>query len=502
MPTGSSASPAPVGVPSSEQNNVSPYPVIERLGRWNGSEFVAVQPAQISGGTVIAMSHGWAPGFEAVYNQLQVDSEALVTFWNPGIADPATGVAAAKRFEELAAALQTADPDAQILMFSWIDQSATALDVFAAAAAERAAEVNGHRLATAIDEVLDDGFVDNGGRLHLIGHSFGANVAATAATAVSVTPMQLSLFDSPETGLARFGGAANTLQYKLIRLPVGRSGDEVFVDNYISEVGMPYGDQPGLSDVVDVRLLPPPGSSGADRHEFPIGWYAQSTSSTSAVGYRWSPLTGADPVTLGATYEQEQSDAPLVLSELAGPPSPLVRELVAAPYRPLAVASIRASESADVAAVLSGDDVTTSDLAFTTDDRSLWLDFDLSTRLSSGDSVSIYIDGRQRWFGTAAEPAASGSFVTLYDVEPGDHQLSIVLAGSDSISAPSGESQAVLSGLRIVSADDIVRNAETSQSRTVLYVVFAAVIVLAGTLLVVVAALLWSIVSRTRHARR
>ena len=55
-----------------------------------------------------------------------------------------------------------------------------------------------------------------------IGHSFGANVATTAALAVDRRPRQLTPFDSPDDGLTRLGGGATDLRYKLPRLDLGR----------------------------------------------------------------------------------------------------------------------------------------------------------------------------------------------------------------------------------------------------------------------------------------
>ena len=67
------------------------------------------------------------------------------------------------------------------MMFSWIDQSATPSDLFDARRGEDATEINGHRLAVALDQAFAEGWV---GELHMIGHSFGSNVASTAALSV------------------------------------------------------------------------------------------------------------------------------------------------------------------------------------------------------------------------------------------------------------------------------------------------------------------------------
>ena len=63
------------------------------------------------------------------------------------------------RFGPLIEALGRAEPDATILMFSWIDQSATADDLFDARVGEDATEINGHRLAVAVDQALAERLV-------------------------------------------------------------------------------------------------------------------------------------------------------------------------------------------------------------------------------------------------------------------------------------------------------------------------------------------------------
>ena len=71
VPAGASDAPSPPGVPGAPQNNVSDYPVLQRLGKWNGSVFEPVGPGSVRGGTVIAMSHGWSVGYADTYQQLR-----------------------------------------------------------------------------------------------------------------------------------------------------------------------------------------------------------------------------------------------------------------------------------------------------------------------------------------------------------------------------------------------------------------------------------------------
>jgi pimeloyl-ACP methyl ester carboxylesterase len=479
------------------QNNMSIWPVIDRIGRWNGSTFESVTPGSISTGTVIAMSHGWSPGFEDLYAQLQAEQSSLVTFWDPKLAAPNSDAPVGERFETLAESLQAADPDATILMYSWIDQSATGANPFQAVVGERATEINGHRLATALSLLLTPDFVTNGGDVHLIGHSFGANVATTAALSLPIQPRQLTLFDSPETDLARFGGAANTLRYKLTRLTIGRSETEVFVDNYVSDVGLPYGPDPGLATIVDTQLAPPTGSNAADRHEFPIAWYATSArDATPGVGYWWSPLAGGQPSRLGSAYEQPSPEDALALVQTASPPDPSVTRAVAYQSTPLVITGTSDVNSKDGSIELSGTGVTTASIEFETTDNSLWLTFDIELTSTNDDTISLFVDGRQRWIGAGRDVGArpSGSFVVLYDLDPGVHTLSVVLGDSTVTGAPASSTTARLGGLSVVTTTDIERNANVEDSRNIILWLVGLTLVIAIALFVlVVLIIIWAI---------
>lgn len=500
VPAPDSATPPPAGVPLSDQDNVSPYPLLERLGRWNGTTFAPVTAGSISGGHVIVMTHGWAVGFLDTYEALQAKSPTLVDMWDPGMADPKTGELLADNFITLATSLQAADPTAAILFYSWVDQSATNLSAFAAYAPERATEINGHRMATAIDQVLTDGFTANDGQVHLIGHSFGANVATTAALALTESPRQLTLFDSPEVDIARFGGAKNDLRYKLTRLDIGREEGETFVDNYVSEVGEAYHGYPGLGQIVDVRLAPPTSDNGGEKHEFPIGWYAGTTIASSTVGYRWSPLAGGNDSGLGSLYEQTSPTTPLELAQIEGPPISNVGSEVAYDTTPLTIAS-NGGTGGGVTFRSGSPDVVNVD--FATDQDSLWLTFDLSVSGPSTDAVHLFVDGRERSMMSmpSAGTGADGRFVILYDVSPGSHVLSVALEGSGAqVGSPTGV--VGIDALAIVSTADIDRNFTPAQTRRL--VTWAIVIILIAIALFL-ALVIWVVVQVVRsvmHRRR
>ncbi len=480
VPNPLSAFPAPAGVPEAAQTNVSPFPIAQRLGKWNGTTFASVAPDSITGGNVIVMTHGWAAGLLQTYEAVQATSDDLVTMWNPAMVDPKTNQPTITLFANLASSIQSADPSATILMYSWVDQSSTDMSALAAYAPERATEVNGHRMATAIDQTLSAGFATSGGAVHLIGHSFGANVATTAALALATPPRQLTLFDSPEVNLARIGGAKNDLRYKLTRLDIGRGPNQTFVDNYISLVGEPYAGYPGLGQIVDVHLKPPASDPGVDKHQYPIGWYADSaTNKSSGVGLWWSPMMGASDTALATTWNQTSSDPSQELDLVAQGVAPSPTSNSSVSYLSTAISDPDSGPSATTIR----DSV--SNVEFTTDQDSLWLTFNLTVAGESTDSFHLFIDGRER--STFAPPAdgtgTDGSFLILYDLESGTHTLSLVAEGETN-GTYAAQGAAKLTNLRISSTTGIQRNLTPTQTKelivwAVALVIFVFVILLA-----------------------
>ncbi len=497
---------SPVGVPPAAQSNVSPYPALARLGRWNGTTFVPVAAGSIPAGHTIVMSHGWSPGYRSAYGRLQAASPTLVTAWTPGLVN-GSGVSLMTDFVALADALQTADPTAAVVMFSWVDQSATSDSPLQARLARLATEVNGHRLAVAINQALTPDFATQGGLLHLIGHSFGANVVTTAALALDHPPRQVTLLDSPEVELTRLGGAKNDLQYTLPRLDIGRGPGQTFVDNYISLLGQQYSTAPGLDQVVDVRTQPPSGSPG-EQHSFAIVWYTDSVASARPpVGYGWSPLTGYDVTGVGQSYTQDSVADPVRLTEDAPPPSPAVHSTLRVTELPLvstvadqAVADpARAAEAAGVSVQASGP--TTADVTFTTTGDSLWLLFDTRITGSPGDLVTLFIDGRVRsQIGVDASRSLRPSdVVILYDLSPGSHVLSVALGGATP-DQPASTTAASLSNLRVASTGGIVRNLTDGQTNDLTAVVAVVGVELIGFAVAVIIVVV--IVGVERRRRR
>ncbi|MBJ7307325.1 MAG: hypothetical protein JHC63_05615 [Acidimicrobiia bacterium] len=490
--------PAPNGVPVAEQTNVSPYPLMQRLGKWNGTTFTPVTPESIAAGNVVVMTHGWAAGLLSTYEAAQATSTDLVTMWNPAMADPKTGQPSITLFANLAASLQAADSSSTILMYSWVDQSSTDTSALAAYAPERATEINGHRLATALDQSLASSFLGNGGAVHLIGHSFGANVATTAALALASPPRQLTLFDSPEVELARIGGAKNDLRYKLTRLDIGRGTKQTFVDNYISLVGEAYAGFPGLGQVVDVHLLPPSSDAGVDKHQYPIGWYADSAANkSSGVGLWWSPLVGGNVTTLATTWNQTSS---LDTQELV-----LVAQGSAPPPDSNSTVSFLSTAIAEPTSGLQVETVpnAVSNFTVTTGKDSLWLTFDQVISGAPTDTFHLFIDGRERsvFSPPAAGTGNDGSFLILYDINSGEHTLSLVAEGTTDGTPASASAKGQITNLRISSATDIQRNLEPTQTKRLIIWGIALVNVLLLTVIALLVVFAWWIIRRVRRAR-
>jgi pimeloyl-ACP methyl ester carboxylesterase len=252
--------------------------------------------------------------------------------------------------------------------FQGVNLAATARQLALAGQSESYTQLDGLRLAEAVQEALSPSFFTGAGLIHLLGHSHGAKVATVAALALQQAgkPVaQLTLFESPEGGpdlgtlqspnplhLPGLGGADNFDWYYLRQMNISRTPVQVgtrtptpptngqyptFVDNYYSQQGLgsAYGGFTGLSSfgagsndlssVVDVLLHPedlygsiglsdPSGALGAifGSHDYPPPWYAQaSLQSPSVNALSWSPLLNAGNSTnLANFYEQQQQSTP------------------------------------------------------------------------------------------------------------------------------------------------------------------------------------------------
>ncbi len=215
------------------------YPLYYRLAVYvpkprkiGGRHFQQVKPGSIASTAATAnqnvyvITHGWMPGYREWVDSLQTQKflpVAWQTWQNPQIdsnidpsmpwlyqptstTDPKIKISAAG----LAQQIHKADPTAAILVYSWIDDSAT--QTFAkypesVYTSEGYTTMNGLRMAEALEQALAPGYANGTGQVHLIGHSHGARVVTVAALALQNAAEasstrnivgQLTLLDSPE----------------------------------------------------------------------------------------------------------------------------------------------------------------------------------------------------------------------------------------------------------------------------------------------------------------
>ena len=259
---------------------------IDRLGRWDGSDFVPVAPGSVEAARVHVMSHGWAPGLGPVVRR----QDGFVRVWDPA-ATTHTGVRFDSWYPTLAAAIQDRDPEAAVLGFSWVDQSGTNPTPIRSAQSQVRTVLAARSLALSLEEALTTG----AHQVHLVGFSHGSKVVALAGLLLQHPPAHLTLLDSPEGLLPVVGGAFNDLTPYLRLYDIGPEPGQTFIDNYPSEFGIHYGERQGLGEVVGVALDPAahPIEGSVSPHSYAHAWYTGSAQ--HGVGLAWSPLLDDAP---------------------------------------------------------------------------------------------------------------------------------------------------------------------------------------------------------------
>jgi len=408
--------------------------VIQRLGKWNGTSFEPVTQGTITSGNVDVLVHGWEPGWK---NWVEGQS-GLALAWN---AKDGSGTSPGASLEDMAKSIAYRDPNAVILAYTWIDDSATdpLSSTFAARESRRNTDVNGDRLATAL--FLACGMSSGQGpNLHLIGHSHGARVATVAAIDLQETGhaiSHLTIMDSPDLkGVNWLAGANNLLDQELVKLIYGREIGKTFVDNYQSLLGGVYLD--GGGGIVNVQLKPADGwlDPGAS-HGYPLIWYDKATmATTNDIGLSWSPLLGTQFLNLQDRYVQDWEFAPglydasreLVLRSEAGTIGPDFRK-----KGPLGYLSFLTQ--GDVVDQNSGKKLTEHSPAYwysvfgkTDDDLAIQFDFQFLNP-GDGDQLGIWIDDELRFIltGEFSGTDLRQSVIDIADLGLGDHVLTVAL---------------------------------------------------------------------------
>ena len=343
-------------------NPISPsLTPIERLAYYDptSGQFVPVTPddPRLVGKDVYVLVHGWAPGYntwvkkDAALGQVlewwqtfpgQAGYNASISGGLPpasewlldGHTEGSIVVSSTGMVQDILAS----DPNAAVLAYSWIDDSATPVSAYTgipedAYRSEAMTALNGERLAVGLEQVLGSEAQFHG-KLQLIGHSHGSKVATVAAVALTdaaspITVNQLTILDSPESSDTDLGyalaedGASNNDWYFLQDLNINRQNPAAtFVDNYISYFDEPFdvisypGSNSNLSQVVDVSLDAEPYSATdpSGQHSYAAFWYAGSSEPAltygNTVGREWSPLLAANtgptnpPQNLSSSYQQ------------------------------------------------------------------------------------------------------------------------------------------------------------------------------------------------------
>lgn len=275
--------------------SASTIPPRERLGRWDGTRFVDVSAGSLPPSTLRVLVHGWTPGWDRGPIQREHQRGWELT--------SGTGQPFEPWMNELADMIVTHDPHAVVVAYSWADESSTTQALREHRRALTRTTAFGQILAQALESALASNFYADNGRIQLIGHSYGARVAAVAATEMSRPPAQLTMFDVPDGILTEITRSEADMPALLERLPIGWGAGRVFIDNYVSMIGRRYAWREGLGAVRDVSLAPPFGSLNyRRRHLYPMRFYAASPG--HGFGYDWSPLTGRTSAPEGGCWEQ------------------------------------------------------------------------------------------------------------------------------------------------------------------------------------------------------
>jgi hypothetical protein len=467
---------------------------IVRLGRWDGTRFVPVAPASVDAERVTVLVHGLARGDKSL-----VDAHKGPT---PLLAWDTIGKDGSHEFSwlaNLARASTRDEPGLVVLAYSWIDDSAIDGDILDARFSEARTELNGHRLAQALREAFAPEFSIHDG-LEVIGHSHGARVATVAVASLDEPAAHLVLLDSPDNFKAQLGGANNNLAPVLRRLDLGPNG--TFVDNYYSSFGVPYGDQPGLSSIVDVHLDPGRDLLELAGHTYAHTWYARSaTKLAKDVGYAWSPLRvddpGFEPPKRGADLEQDwlREGKPVRARELDLQPTGQNH----GPQLTFQAADLDAHDGDATVddhdnVELAEDGDTRWNAAFEVDDDDVAVELDYRfTDPGDGDQLGIWIDGTLRmvtvgaWAGTDRQTVA----VDVANLDAGDHNISLAIH-----SFGEGDAQVEATDFRKVATPGI----DERTRAFVPYVEGGAAIVFVGSTAALVALFLRH--RRRRRARR
>ncbi|MDG1334187.1 MAG: hypothetical protein P8P74_17775 [Crocinitomicaceae bacterium] len=254
------------------------------------------------------ITHGWAPGYlKAVNDYASNHGGQILLAWDSLAVNSSNERFFVPTFFNLAASILNADPGSTVLVFSWIDQSATSesgdlwKDWGQMCQAEDNTQIAADEMYGALS-IATDWSVNH--QFHLLGHSYGTKVVSHTAIGLKrkmdngskIERIQLSLFDSPEK--APVTCANNDLCSILPAFEPNRNTR--FVANYISYYDKCLSSCDGLEWVVDATIFPHRDycqrMSSIEKcisckHEAGVVWYTDATNAPSfETGLWWTPM--------------------------------------------------------------------------------------------------------------------------------------------------------------------------------------------------------------------
>ncbi|MEM9024530.1 MAG: hypothetical protein AAGB22_12360 [Bacteroidota bacterium] len=292
---------------------------IQRLGKCtliNGNfEIVPVTAGSVTTTNVHVITHGWAPNYkDAVETYKSTHSGQTLLAWYPEAVYDGVRFFVPS-FTNLAQAIMQNDPASTVLVFSWIDQSATEVSKLhpinsrdSLCAVEGRTRMVAGEFSTAVSQALSAGQH----KLHLLGHSFGTKVVSLAGVDFrnnsDIALLHLTLFDSPERASLfdqSIPCADNHLEGILPGITPNRT--TYFVDNYISYWDKCLSTAP--DEIVDVTLVAQNCTSKGYEdclscaHEFGVNWYtAETWNPRHQYGLWWSPMVSRAATGLSRFY--------------------------------------------------------------------------------------------------------------------------------------------------------------------------------------------------------
>jgi hypothetical protein len=313
----------------------------------------------------------------------------------------------------MAGAISTSDTGSTVLIYNWLDGSATNSIFFGGRPwdSRRNADESGTVLRVALEEAFGTSSPVN---LHLIGHSHGFQVAISAATSGDLGVTRLTALDAPADFAAKF--LSGSVDWSDLITAI--EDDTIFVDNYITVTGV----QQSSAKVRNVEL---PGL-GIGSHGYPREWYTSATEADAGFGLFWSPSFLEDPIT-GHYSQDPTNDLALVYETFVFFGDPILN-----PVSPTTLFIAGGVVEDPIAGTVTFTEFSSaywhSEIELGANDRTLMLDYQFLD-VGDGDEMAVWIDGAMHYrvvgvsIGTDAKTAA----IDLSMLALGTHMVSVAL---------------------------------------------------------------------------